>query len=132
MELDLVNILRAPATPLWIFALATVAMFFKTYPLIVARLTERKVAEDGIAGNQWKRFQDEIERLAKRVEVLEGRCRELQHEVEECHRERAEERAGRLAAEAQLVGRGNAQQEAAGIVAAERLADRAARDKDRR
>lgn len=57
----------------------------KTWPLVKARITEAKLAEDQITGSTWKRFQDEIQRLDDRVQVLEkelAECRRAKHDAE--------------------------------------------------
>lgn len=57
----------------------------KTWPLVKARITEAKLADDQITGSSWKRFQDEIARLDRRVQVLEkelAECRRAKHDAE--------------------------------------------------
>ncbi len=105
--------ITSAAPPMYALALGCAILAVRFWPLWKQRLTEARTAEDAIVGNQWRRFQEEIDRLAARVARLE-------QDVEDCHRERDEERRGRLEAEAILMGQGKARQEAAEIVARER------------
>ena len=113
---SLVAWLTSPAPPLYALLMGCAVLAVRFWPVWKQRLTEARTADDAIVGNQWKRFQDEIERLAQRVERLE-------RDVEECHRDRDEERARRVQLEAIMIGRGKADQEAAAIIAAERLGE---------
>lgn len=57
----------------------------KTWPLVKARITEARLADDQITGSVWKRFQDEITRLDGRIQVLEkelAECRTAKHAAE--------------------------------------------------
>lgn len=102
----------------------------RTWPVWKQRITEAKAGDDAIVGAQWARFQNEITRLGTRVAALEKRCDEQALELEECHRDRNTERAGRLEAEALLMGRGRAAQEAQTMLSTEREADRYGRKGD--
>lgn len=96
--------------------------------------TEARVADDGISGNQWTRFQREISRLDERVD-------ELSREVEECRKREAEgfareqewiSRAIRAEAEVSRLqaldlGRGQANQEVQRRLSADRMEEK--RDK---
>lgn len=97
------------------------AILTRTYVTRFRLGTEARVADDGIADAQWKRFQGEIARLDARINVLE-------QEVEDCRlREQqwiqraitAEAESARL--QALHLGRGEAHQEAQRIVSADRL-----------
>ena len=58
---------------LLVLASVTLAGYaIKTWPLVKARVTEAKLADDQITGSTWKRFQDEIVRLDQRIQVLEA------------------------------------------------------------
>lgn len=100
----------------------------KTWPLVKARITEAKIAEDQITGTRWKRWQDEIARLDARIKVLEK-------DVAECkERELAAERRA-LAAETEkarlqafITGRGEGRQEAAILDSARRIVERDEKD----
>lgn len=69
-----------------VFAVITLLGYgIKTWPLVKARVTEAKLADDQIAAAAWKRFQDEIERLDRRIQVLEkelAECRQAKHDAE--------------------------------------------------
>ena len=69
--------------------------------------------------------------LQERVEALEKECAILREEVNECRRREGEWMHRAIVAEAALMGKGEAQQEAQRIVSAEREADSIKR-KDRR
>jgi hypothetical protein len=62
-------------------------------------------------------------RLLSEIARLDARCDRLQDEVDKCHAERAEFMGRAIAAEAALLGKGHAQQEAQMIVSKERTKD---------
>lgn len=80
-------------------------------------LTNRRRAENDERSGDWSRLRAEIDRL-------DGRCDHLQQEVDKCHAEKAEWMQRAIAAEAVHLGLGKAHQDAAEIVAVERLRDR--------
>lgn len=109
--------------PLWGGFLALIIWMVRTWPYWKQRVTEARIADDQIVGNQWKRFQEEIDRLVGRVTTLETKCGVLEREVQECRERETRERAGRLEAEAMLLAQGRARQEAQRIVSDERNKD---------
>lgn len=109
--------LTSAAPPAYAMLLGSAILAVRFWPIWKQRLTEAKTADDAIVGNQWARFESRIEKLEKRCDGLEG-------ELEECREQHAEERAKRMELEALMVGRGQAAQEAQGIVSAERLRGR--------
>lgn len=72
----------------------------------------------------WARLRGEVERLDSITKSLWARVDELQEKVNACEEREGEWMKRAIAAEATLLGRGKAKQEAAQIVAAERLHDR--------
>lgn len=115
--------ITSAAPPMYALALGCAVLAVRFYPSWKQRWTEAKVADDQIVGAQWKRFHEEIERLVNRVTALENKCAELEREVQDCHDRESTERAGRLAAEAMMMGQGQARQEAQRIVSEERRKD---------
>ena len=89
-------------------------------PAIMGRINDRRRDHQ----NASDRLQD---RLEGRVDKLEKRCDKLEEELAECHRERDEWMSRAVAAEATMIGKGRADQEAQIIVSTERQADAAAR-----
>jgi uncharacterized protein YlxW (UPF0749 family) len=122
--------LTSAAPPAYALLLGSAVLAVRFWPVWKQRLTEAKTADDAIVGNQWKRFQEEIDRLVKRVSALENKCQELEREVQDCHDRETRERSGRLEAEAMLLAQGEARKQAAGIVAVERAEDRLDKAKD--
>lgn len=108
--------------PLWLVALIYGIRSFKDWPGIMERWNERRRDAAQIEA-------DHYARLDARSQRLEERCDRLEVSEEECRRELSAAK-GRIAElEGYNIGRGSAQQEAAGIVAVERLADRKKEDK---
>ena len=101
--------------------LLIVGALVKVWPLVKAQLTAARTADDAIVGNQWKRFQDEIKRLVERVVTVEDKCAKLEESEERCREELADAK-GRIAElEGYNIGSGSARQDAARIVAVDRL-----------
>ena len=99
--------------------MAFVAMF-KIWPLIMARINERRRDTASEKASDWERLRDEVGRLSGRVEALERK-------VDDCERERDAERTRANAAEAELIrfrayheGTGQGRQTAQMIVSTER------------
>lgn len=116
-DASFLTLLRSPGPPLYIVALIAFVMAFKTYPLILARVLEGRRDRAKIEGEQY-------ERLDARYRRLEERCDRLEQAEEECRSELASAK-GRIAElEGYNQGRGSARQEAAGVTALDRLADR--------
>lgn len=118
---SLVAWLTSAAPPAYALLLGCAVLAVRFWPVWKQRLTEARTADDAIVGNQWKRFQDEIERLIHRVGDLEGKCDRLEQSEENCRSELADAKRRIAELEGYEVGRGKADQEAAGIIAAERL-----------
>lgn len=96
----------------------------------VRGMADRKRAD--IAGNdseeaaidaQWKRFQGEIDRLLKRINQLEDRVEHLESELDESREREAAAVADLTKLRAIHSGQGQVRQEAAVLVAAERIVD---------
>lgn len=86
-------------------------------PEIMGRINDRR--RDHHAASE--RLQD---RLEARVTKLEARCDAVEAELAECHRERDEWRSRAVAAEAVMLGEGEAKQKAQRFLSTEREADR--------
>jgi len=95
--------------------------FWPAIPEIMARINERRRDRQSATD----RHQD---RLEARIVRLEERCDAVEAELAECHRERDEWRGRAVAAEAVMIGRGEANQAAQRIVSAEREHDAAKRE----
>lgn len=104
------------ASAAWAFVCINAVALFKAWPAIMERLNERRRDAHSEKSADWERLRGEINRL-------DGRCDHLQREVDECHRERAEWMTRAISAEAYQLGQGEARQEAANILAAERIAE---------
>lgn len=99
-----------PYGPLWVVALALSAVILKSGPAFMARWNERLRDKAAEKASDWTRLRGEIDRHTEEIKQLKA-------ENLECHR--------RLAAlEGYNDGRGKAAQDAAGIVALERLQQR--------
>lgn len=94
-------------------ALALAAKFY---------LDRRKLIQSAASDEATKEVAD-WSRLRAEIDRLDERCDHLQREVDECRRREGEWMGRAIAAEAALMGKGNADQEAQRIVSAEREAD---------
>lgn len=108
--------------PLWAVAVVYFVRTTKDWPGIMGRWNERRRDRAQIESDQY-------ERIAARCTTLERRCDDLEREVQDCHRSLADERAGRLAAEALLMGRQRSDQDAQLRLSAGRAADAAERNR---
>jgi hypothetical protein len=130
------------ALPLWFIPACTVASgvliaAIKMRPANkradndAARIRQQDAASaEHVTAAQWERFQGEITRLAERVKALEGKVDELEGELSASHEREQAAIARAITAEAEnarlnaiLLARGQMRQEAAGIVAIERVED---------
>lgn len=89
-------------------------------------LDRRRLLQDALKDG-WSASDRLQGRLEARVAKLEERCDKVEAELAECHAERDEWRSRAIAAEATMIGKGRADQEAQIIVSTEREADAAAR-----
>lgn len=110
-DVGLLQILTWPALPLWIVALALFVMLARAWPAIMERVNEARRDRATIAANDYGRMDARLQRL----EAAEEECRK---ELNEALRRLAE-------VEGYMTGQGHARQEAANIVAIERLSDKA-------
>ena len=111
------------ASAAWAFVCINAVALFKMWPAIMARINERKRDAHVEKSSDWQRLRDEIKRLDARIDALLGRCDELQHEVDACRQREHEWMRRAIAAEAFQLGQGEARQDAANIVAVERIVD---------
>lgn len=107
---DLLGFLRWPATPLWIMALALIVALFRIVPPIMERINEARRDRAEIEGEQYAR--------------IAARCTSLEEAEERCRRELADKERRLAVLEGYNDGKGKARQDAAGIVAVERLGGR--------
>ncbi len=114
---EIIGVLRWPATPLWVVALAAMVALFKSWPAIMAKVNEARRDSEAAKAGDWTRLRGEIDRL-------DERCAQIEEREQECQRQLTDalHRIGEL--EGYNLGVGKANQEAAGIVAAERLKGR--------
>lgn len=89
---------------------------------LTAQLAREKAINEA-KDQDWARLRDEVGRLVGRVQSLEGKCDTLESEVDACRQREGEWMRRAIEAEAALMGRGRADQEAQRIVSAERQAD---------
>jgi hypothetical protein len=109
------------AGPLYLVAIAVSAVVLRAGPAFMGRWNERLRDLSRAKAGDWARLRQEIKRLDARCALIEGR-------EEKCQQELAGA-LGRIAAlEGYNDGRGKAAQDAAGIVAVERLQDAAERE----
>ena len=101
------------ASGVWALVCMGAVALFKAWPLILARVNERQRDKVSEKDGDWTRLRAEITRLDKR-------CDHLQHEVDECRAREGEWMQRAIAAEAALLGEGNALQAAQRIVSADR------------
>lgn len=80
-------------------------------------------SEEAVVAAQWARFQKEIDRLLRRVEQLEGRVNTLEGERDQLRQERDAAVSELIKLRAANAGQGQVRQEAAVLVAAERIVD---------
>lgn len=114
--------LTSPAPPIWAAVIAAAVLVIRAFPSWKQRWTEARTAEDAITGHQWTRLTGEIGRLDERVQTLEK-------SEERCREELADAKNRIAELEGYNIGVGKSRQEAADIVARERLADRAIRNR---
>lgn len=107
---DLLGFLSRPATPLWVMAFALIVALSRIVSPIMQRINERIRDRAEIEGEQYER----IALRCTKLEEAEERCR---HELSDAVRRIAE-------LEGYNDGKGKARQDAAGIIAAERLGER--------
>ena len=113
--------LSSGAPALWAGFFMLAGWIVRTWPVWKQRVTEARASDDALVGAQWTRFQNEIARLVTRVGDLEDKYQRLEESEQRCREELADAK-GRIAElEGYNIGTGSARQEAAGIVAAERL-----------
>lgn len=105
MDADFSALLSSGFIPGWL-AFAVVFIWY----------IRNKLANETITDAQWKRLQGEIKRLDERIVILET-------EVETCHAERDEARGEAIKWKAIAEGIGENRQEAAALLATERLAE---------
>jgi septal ring factor EnvC (AmiA/AmiB activator) len=122
--------ITSAAPPMYALALGCAVLAVRFYPHWKQKWTEARTAEDAIVGNQWKRFQDEIDRLVNRITDIEKKCDRLEASEERCKSDLADAKRRIAELEGYDEGQGRARQEAAGIVARERAEMRAQRPDD--
>jgi hypothetical protein len=91
-----------------------------------------KTADEAIAAGQYQRLQAWADKMEERCNLSEKRIDALEEEVSTCHRERDEAFADALKWKAIAEGVGQNRQEAATLLATERLAEQKEKKKDGR
>lgn len=94
--------------------MAAVALF-RSWPLVMERLNERKRDSANEKADDWVRLREERDHALERVHTLEAKVYDLQQENFEL-------RSRALTAEAQILGIGMGRQSVAEVEAAKRLA----------
>lgn len=111
------------ARGIWTLVVLVVVALIRTWPLILARINERERDSVAEKAGDWDRLREEVTRLADRVEALERKVKDCEAERDDALRRAVTAETELIKLEAYHVGRGKARQEAATIVAIERLAD---------
>lgn len=105
--------LFSAASGVWALVCMAALTLFKAWPLILGRINERQRDRAKEKDGDWSRLRTEITRL-------DQRCDHLQKEVDDCRGREGEWMSRAIAAEAVLLGEGNALQAAQRIVSADR------------
>lgn len=129
-------------TPAWLGFLVYLVRTIRDWPNFMARWNERQRDKEAAKDGDWKRLRDEIERRdaqmdaqdarhAAEIARLDARCERLETAEQGCRAELAENKAELAAAKARIgelegfmMGQGKARNDAAAIVASDRLARR--------
>ncbi len=111
------------ATAAWTAVVMLAVRLFHTWPLYMDRLNERKRDAASEKAGDWDRIRADRN-------YWHDKAQEYQQQLTEERAEKIKYMARAVTAEAHLEGRGRARQEAAAIVAIERLSDAAKRDGD--
>lgn len=120
-DVDVWRFLLQPIVPAYLTLLIVGVMAWKAYPAVLARVLEGRRDREAAKSGDWSRLRAEIVRL-------DERCDHLQREVDECREREGVWMQRAIAAEAAMLGKGEAKQEAQRIVSAEREVDARARD----
>ena len=123
------DLLTAPATPLYGMLLIVSVMAWRAsvqgFPAIILALVERRRATAAEKAADWERLRDEVKRLSAENEQCHedlAKERECRHRDVSALRDDLNAAKGRIAElEGYMMGAGKANQEAAGIVAIERI-----------
>lgn len=110
MDESVFNKVFSAASAAWAIVLLNAVALFKAWPAIMERLNERKRDRAAIEAGQYERMDARMQRLEKREEECQQRLTEALHRIGEI--------------EGYMMGQGKAHQEAATIVAIERLSDK--------
>ena len=121
MDEGVFNKIFSAATGVWTLVCMAAVALFKAWPGIMERINERQRDAEAEKAGDWARLRDEIKRL-------DARCDHLQGEVDDCRKREGEWMSRAIAAEAFQMGQGDALQDAARIVAIERLTDASKRE----
>jgi hypothetical protein len=120
---DVLGKIFSAAAGVWAIFLAVVVAIFKGWPAIMGRLNERKRDAAAAEAEDWHRLRAEIDRLHASIANRERLLAESDDEKDELRREKFEWMTRAVTAEATLLGLGQSKQEAAKIVAAERIVE---------
>lgn len=125
---DVLGKLFSAAAGVWAIFLALLVAIFKAWPAVMGRQNERKRDTDSEKARDWERLRAEIDRKDARIANREKLLAERDDENDALQKENIALLARAVTAESALQGIGHARQEAAAIVAVERLSDAAKKE----
>jgi hypothetical protein len=112
------------ASAAWTLVLMAAVALFKAWPAIMGRFNERRRDNATEKAEDWHRLRAEIDRKDARIANLEKVLSDTDDENSELRKVNINLLARAVTAESALQGIGHARQEAAAIVAAERLTEK--------
>lgn len=104
-------------TPIYLLAVGFVVGLWRVVPGILERINERQRDKASERANDWTRLREEVARL-------DGRCQRIEASEEQCHNALAAAVHRIAELEGYMMGTGKAREDAAKIVAADRLEQR--------
>lgn len=128
-EINAVAAFLSPGLPLWGIFLVVLVTAIRMTPVWLERWLAFLQARQAAKEQDWNRLRDEVNRLDTRIKDLESQKVDQEAENERCRRDLAAAVKRIAELEGYMLGQGQARQEAANIVAVERISD-AERKKD--
>jgi hypothetical protein len=122
---DLLGKIFSAAAGVWAIFLALLVAIFKAWPAIMGRTNERRRDDATQKAEDWHRLRAEIDRKDVHSANQDRVLAEADATIDALRREKFEWMTRAVTAEATLLGLGQSKQEAAKIVAAERIVDAA-------
>jgi hypothetical protein len=125
VDVHAVNQILSIRNGVWTGVALIAVGLFRLWPIIPAIMAQWIARRQTIAAEKaadWDRLRDEVERYSERLSGVETREQECQRQLTDAMRRIAE-------LEGYMMGQGKARQDAAAIVASERLAEREEKNK---